>query len=221
MFRSGHVIVALMLCICAVNWLDKFSGVHKCFATVLERDWRSPGDGLLTFDDVNQREWLDLSASTMAQFPAPRLENALAQLQAGGLFADFTFAKRGDVLELALSAGIDPNTDSYARNASATRSLIELLSPTPPFTGEVLHSIGIVDEIPGPPFFPLNQSSDFRFDPNSGPEGRAGVAIFPGNDLAALRAVGLMLYRNVPEPGGIVLALLGVTFGYARRAREK
>ena len=32
-------------------------------AAVFERDWLAPGDGLLTYDDVNKREWLDLSVS--------------------------------------------------------------------------------------------------------------------------------------------------------------
>ena len=25
---------------------------------VISRDWKTPGDGLLTYDDVNKREWL-------------------------------------------------------------------------------------------------------------------------------------------------------------------
>ncbi|MDC0937083.1 hypothetical protein OAS39_12425, partial [Pirellulales bacterium] len=29
---------------------------HVCNANVVERDWLSPGDGLLTFDNVNRRE---------------------------------------------------------------------------------------------------------------------------------------------------------------------
>lgn len=185
-------------------------------AAVSERDWKAPGDGLLTYDDVNQREWLDLSVSSLAQFPDPKLENALAEISANGLFAGFTFAKRSDVHALAVSAGIDPTTDSFARNASPVRSVIELLSPTPPFTGTILHSIGFVDEFPTPPPFPgaIIESADFRFDPNSGPEGRAGLSIFAGNDLAGLG--GLMLYRVVPEPPGVVLftlMLLTTAFG--------
>ncbi len=184
-------------------------------AAVSARDWKVQGDGLLTYDDVNQREWLDLSVSSLAQFPAPKIENALAEISANGLFAGFTFAKRNDVLALAVSAGIDPTTDSFAKNASPVQSLIELLSPTPPFTGAILHSIGFVDEIPAPPFPPVYESADFRFDPGSGPEGRASVSIYAGNDLAGF-AAGLMLYRVVPEPSGLVLVtliLLTAAFG--------
>ena len=35
-------------------------------AAVIERDWQTPGDGLLTFDTVNQREWLDLSETLLS-----------------------------------------------------------------------------------------------------------------------------------------------------------
>jgi hypothetical protein len=34
-------------------------------AAVFERDWKAPGDGLLTYDDVNQRVWLDLSETDL------------------------------------------------------------------------------------------------------------------------------------------------------------
>lgn len=30
-------------------------------AAVMEVDWKTPGDGLLTYDTVNKRKWLDLS----------------------------------------------------------------------------------------------------------------------------------------------------------------
>jgi hypothetical protein len=47
----------------------------QLLAGVFSRDWKTPGDGLLTYDDVNQREWLDLSVSRLDQFPVPRFEN--------------------------------------------------------------------------------------------------------------------------------------------------
>ena len=36
-------------------------------ATISERDLLEPGDGLLTYDDVNQREWLDLTVDPALQ----------------------------------------------------------------------------------------------------------------------------------------------------------
>lgn len=194
-----------LLFVCVLTLLCVHGNWSTGNAAVSERNWKNPGDGLLTYDDVNQREWLDLSVSTIAQFPEPKEENALAEINAGGLFAGFTLAKRDDVLGLAISAGIDPTTDSFARNASAVQNLIELLSPTPPFTETTLHSIGFVDEIPKPPFPPFRESADFRLSPLSGPNGRAGVSIFEGNDALAFGTAGLMLFRVVPEPESFAL----------------
>jgi len=80
-------------------------------AAVFERDWKAPGDGLLTYDDVNNREWLDLSQSIRAQFGGTtgeeNFQNTIAQLEPGGLFEEFTWASADDVREFAVSAGID------------------------------------------------------------------------------------------------------------------
>lgn len=73
-------------------------------AGVFERDWKAPGDGLLTYDDVNQREWLDVTVSSLNQFPEPRLDNAVAEIATGGRFAGFTWAKRRDVIALLFPA---------------------------------------------------------------------------------------------------------------------
>jgi hypothetical protein len=35
---------------------------------VISRGWKTPRDGLLTYDDVNRREWLDLTESVLSQF---------------------------------------------------------------------------------------------------------------------------------------------------------
>jgi len=35
---------------------------------VISRDWKTPGDGLLTYDTVSGREWLDLTY-TIEEFP--------------------------------------------------------------------------------------------------------------------------------------------------------
>jgi hypothetical protein len=75
-------------------------------AAVFERDWKTPGDGLLTFDDVNKREWLDLSESLLYQFPGDTLEarykSVVVQTLPGGLFENFTIAKSSDVIALAV-----------------------------------------------------------------------------------------------------------------------
>jgi hypothetical protein len=73
-------------------------------AAVFERDWKTPGDGLLTYDDVNRRVWLDLSETLLSsQFPgedpSPRVtrENryqyVVSQTGAGGMSKDLLSGK--------------------------------------------------------------------------------------------------------------------------------
>ena len=38
-------------------------------AAAIERDWKTPGDGLLTYDDVSKRGWLDLTETQLFKFP--------------------------------------------------------------------------------------------------------------------------------------------------------
>ncbi|QDU55290.1 hypothetical protein [Aeoliella mucimassa] len=103
------------------HWILKFiaSVILLAFhgtatAAVIQHDWLVPGDGLLTYDDVNQREWLDLTETQLFKFPGGTLEE---QYQAvvdhtlpGGMFAGFTVATAEDVRALAESAGIDTTT---------------------------------------------------------------------------------------------------------------
>ncbi|MCA9232407.1 MAG: hypothetical protein KDA57_17290 [Planctomycetales bacterium] len=79
-------------------------------AAVIESDFLAPGDGLLTYDDVHHREWLDLTQTSL---------NSLIVIQTamlpGGLYEGFSFATLKDVEELALSAGV-PWQDPEALN---------------------------------------------------------------------------------------------------------
>ena len=75
-------------------------------AEVFERDLvPGSGDGLLTFDDVSQREWLDVTETFTREFPGG-FGGVTGELGAGGRFEGFTLADREDVIELALSAGL-------------------------------------------------------------------------------------------------------------------
>ncbi len=139
--RAAAILVRDLLVYCLLL-LSLAGPVH---AAVFERDWKAPGDGLLTFDDVNQRLWLDLSVSQLFRFPEPQLQNAVAEIAPGGLFEGFIWAKRDDVIGLVLSAGIDPTTRDYARNGAPMTQLIDLLSPTVQ-NFATIRSIGLIDE---------------------------------------------------------------------------
>jgi len=115
----------LRVCLVVVTYLAVAASLP---AAVFERDWKMPGDGLLTYDDVNQREWLDLPVSLLSQFPTPRYENAVAETAPGGVFEGFTLAKSPDVIALAESAGIDMSTIEYEVNGETISRLVGLLT---------------------------------------------------------------------------------------------
>jgi hypothetical protein len=182
---------------------------------VIERDWQSPGDGLLTYDTVNHREWLDLTVSDISQFPAPYVDNAIAEVQPGGLFDGFTLATVADVTALGASAGIDTSTIDFSSNEAATRQLAELLGPTfsRPADNAVFAVGWLADFITLPGHLDSHRASaDFAVNPSATANGISGlfVASGSGDDLASYRYhAGLMLYRQfVPEPPAGMLTLI-------------
>jgi hypothetical protein len=199
-YRRLRGAACVWLVLVAICWAD------SCRAAVFERDWQAPDDGLLTFDDVDNREWLDLSVSRFDQFPEPRLENAIAELAPGGLFEGFTWAKRNDVRRLAESAGIDTSTSNFAINGSPTIELIRLVGPT--FENmHFLRSIALIDE--PQVTYPFIAYDGAAFLVNYG--GLAGLAS-PLNDDELVMANALLLYRTVPEPSTSLLILLEIAF---------
>ena len=181
-------------------------------AAVIERDWQTPGDGLLTFDTVNQREWLDLTETLLIQFSsnsATGYQLVLDETSVGGRFEGFRVASETDVIDLAESAGIDTGTDSAASNSDSVSSLIELLGAT--FGPEPIgaESMAFVVDFPivasvftSPPF---DRAGLFAGITQLDPGGIAGVT-------------GVWLYRQVPEPSGAVLLFCSLSvLGSARR----
>jgi hypothetical protein len=169
-------------------------------AAVFERDWKTPGDGLLTYDDVNQREWLELTQTQLFQFPGESLEErhqaVLAELGPTGQFVGFLASTRDDVFSLALSAGIDTTTTDFSRNGEPALRLVQLL-------GGATSSLGglATDNDASVPLlvFSIPNSRDF--------DRVAGLAEFP----AANAQFGVWLYRAIPEPATLLLTMLGIT----------
>lgn len=75
-------------------------GTMTLQAAVFERNFLEPGDGLLTYDDVNQREWLDLMET--ADLNAASIIESMSE---GGYLHGFHFAFQEDVAGLDASAG--------------------------------------------------------------------------------------------------------------------
>lgn len=197
-----------------------FLVVQPAAAAVFSRDWKTPGDGLLTYDDVNQREWLDLSQSRLSQFPVARLQNAISQLAPGGLFEGFTWASQQDVRDLAASSGVDVTTSSIAVNQAPVTNLIGLLSPTLQSSG-VLRSIGLtIDPQTNPSLPPYTGAALLlNFNPSTG-GGYAEFRSLLPDDLLTPTSNGLMLFRAVPEPStSIIVAISIFATAFLRRKR--
>ena len=178
-------------------------------AAVIERDWQMPGDGLLTFDTVNQREWLDLSETLLSNFGNSGSSHltVLDELVPGGLFSGFRFANSEDVLRLILSAGIDDSTIDITLNGIAASKLTDLLTITSVSQSRTHSARGVVDSDCS---CTLVASIFVATQFNS-----AGIAfrnfLSLGDPGGVNATTGVMLYRQVPEPSGIILALCSLS----------
>jgi hypothetical protein len=187
---------------------------------VISHDWKIPGDGLLTYDDVNQREWLDLTQSRLAQFPGAtvkeRYQSLLPELSAGRQFDGFFAANSADVSALATSAGIDlTNFGDFGHNEGPTTFLMNLVGVSVSFDN--VQSYGLLNEMGmvGPIIF--QTSGILSVSPDSGPNGRAGLILGMLGDLAVPGNTGAWLYRAVPEVASGYLAALGLSVTYVIR----
>jgi len=199
---------------------------------VIQRDWKIAGDGLLTFDDVNQREWLDLSETILNQFPGTNLEehyqSVLAELDSGGMFEGFTVANGNDTTSLAQSAGIDTNSGDFDTNKFATSAIINLLSATITFGDEHQQSLGLLDQY-APPISPscrCHEAAIFLVNADIGNPNRthaqAGYGISHSSDAIRSLFSGVMLYRlTVPEPNSAVLCSICILVLLGRYPRNR
>jgi hypothetical protein len=183
-------------------------------AAVISRDWKSPGDGLLIYDTVNKREWLDLSQTILSdQFPGSdpspqvtrenRYQYVVSQTNVGGLFEGFTVGNSADVIALAQSAGINTSLLGPANTAGAT-VLGGLLGFTYESSSASKIAIGLLDE-------PLNTQFGSPIRPGAQID---TTAVQAGMVIGAFHfqlptPPGVMLYRNVPEPNGMALGVMG------------
>lgn len=201
----GRALLAslVVVCVCAR------AAAPVAFAGVISHDWKSPGDGLLTYDDVNQREWLDLSQTLLSsQFPGAdreaKFQFVMDQTGGGGLFDGFSIAQSSDVVALVESAGIDSSTQSYAINAAPTLALGALLT----FTIEAMNGnravVGIVDGIDSDSLVRTTAFLRTSF------ASQAGLS-FGTPHTEFNEPPGVMLYRKVPEPAGIALLAVGLS----------
>jgi hypothetical protein len=192
---NGRVGFGSMCFLCAV-----VAAATSTHGAVFERDWKAVGDGLLTYDDVNRREWLDLTLQ--GDLPTPRYEHALAETVPGGIFEGFVVADREDVIDLAESAGVTIGSLDFDLNAVATERLIELLDVVSSSTNGFKSTRGLIDEI--------DAQNALRYAAliNFSPVGKsAGLTIVSRSDGVSHAGLPVYLYRSaVPEPTSAVSA---------------
>ena len=188
-----------------------------CWPSISTRGWKNPGDGLLTLDTVNKREWLDLSETLLSdQFPGTgdsfleiresRYQYVVGQTASDGLFEGFNVAKSADVIALAESAGIDTTTFDYAANVAQTLAISSLLGFTfESNSSESVEAMGLLDEIA---ITRHNYRVGASLEVLSG--FRAGLQLGSAHTQAIDFPPGVMLYRTIPEPSGTALVLLGI-----------
>jgi hypothetical protein len=199
--------------------------LHFCrpdaYAAVISRDWKTPSDGLLTYDDVNQREWLDLSQTILSdQFPSTgthpleiresRYQYVVGQTSPGGLFEGFKVSRSGQVVTLAQSAGIDTSTDDIFLNSSPADSLMQLLSVTRDTTSGSRFAVGLLNQLSISPMQPFRLSGSVFVNLVSGPNGRAGLRLDTGYTQFPPSTVGVFLFRAIPEPCTCLLLFVGL-----------
>jgi hypothetical protein len=180
-------------------------------AAVISRDWKTPDDGLLTYDTVNKREWLDLTETILARFSGSILDekyqSLLTETFTGGLFEGFKVAERSDVIALAESAGIDTSTTEFSVNQSSTLSLITLLEPTLASSSNIMRSVGVIDELDTS--CGCRSLGDIAIRNTS-----AGVWFFPEESFGIDRGllyIGAFLYRDaIPEPTATILIVSSI-----------
>ena len=193
-------------------------------AAVFERDWKTAGDGLLTYDDANQREWLDVMETTdVTTLPNPLYDSVVTELGPGGRFAGFAVATGDDVRALAQSAGIDITTHAADINGTATRELIDFLGETFETGGGLtLYAMGLVDELSPPPpsACPCQKTATFIWNPHGTPSS-AGLSIGAGFDFSRRPFIGVMLYREaIPEPSTLMLGVISLILWSGSRSHR-
>jgi hypothetical protein len=175
-------------------------------AAVISHDWKTPGDGLLTYDTVNKREWLDLTKTILnSQFPGANRDQkyqfVVSQTVTGGLFDGFMVAKSADVTSFAQSAGIDTSTEQYAANATPTANLNQLIGTTVT-TLLSNYSVGLLNEYTAG-LNPHQLGAEIATVTTSW----AGLRIGWNDEPFVSPPPGVFLFREVPEPEGLVQIL--------------
>ncbi|MEW8000470.1 MAG: PEP-CTERM sorting domain-containing protein [Candidatus Thiodiazotropha endolucinida] len=198
--------------ICLFLFLIYFSSVAK--GSLVEVDYLTSGDKLLTKDLNTGLYWLDLNQTTNISY-----QDMLFSLEPGGLFDGFRYASVADVNQLQESAGLFSGLFFTANPYYRQRieDLISKVGITRENSGS-LYSNGITKD----PFTPTtNTNTNDRilrgFSLTLGSSAYQGVVA----DGIASESIGSWLVRDtittVPVPGSILLFLSGLSLLMIRK----
>jgi hypothetical protein len=194
-------------------------------AAIIERDFYSAGDGLLTYDTVNQREWLDVIATY--GITQPQLDDLLIP---DGPLAGFELGSFDDVKALLVSAGFDPLQIPGDQDFETAVSFIETVSGIRAGVGILGVTYYTSARIQNPTPSDSEDTVDvYAFGSESIPGAlnrlpyATNMAVIDNTPFQA-PALGYWVYREVaPEPGTIAsgtTALAAVALSFRRRRSD-
>lgn len=198
-------------------------------AALSSRDWLTAGDGLLTFDDQSNREWLDLSQTRIGTY-----NSVVGRLAPGLIFAGFNVASFVDVGSLFYSGGWGSFPGAWGGSESeanylAGRSIVSLLggqvgASSYSITGTVRDAVNTI------PDFNYNVFLHGIHDTSFGEQRfRSQAEALFSHQHVDSTSPGVFLYRDaavaapIPEPEtyAMMLAGLGLLGVAARRRKAK
>lgn len=187
-------------------------------ASILERDLRVVGDGLITLDSVTQLEWLDIAATL-------GLSYRQAATSEFGLLYGFRHATTSETRGLFTALGIFSLNGAFLmENYAGGSRMLQMLGPGVD-SGNFLSVEGFHDLDVFSPTEARTAGVDVP-PPFVGAGARAFIDVFPGS-LKDYRhqSIGNFMVRanvGVPEPTAIVLVgfgLLSLALSHGRRRR--
>jgi hypothetical protein len=226
MFKAMFLKTSYAAGIAALTFMQPLAPAN---AAVVAADWKMAGDGLVTRDVTNGREWLDLTQTT-----GLTVGQAIAQTGAGARLESWRLANMDELFSLYASA-VGPVTPSSNGNTpisnfspaelSSLRNLVDLIGVTFTLPGRN-DSIGLIGHSAAQASEP-NQAAGYFFYQL---DGTGGFAWFnEGFTLPSYSdsSTGVYLIRNiagnaVPEPASWMMMIsgFGLLGAAARRHRR-
>jgi hypothetical protein len=177
-----------------------------CPAALVDLDWKTSGDRLLTYDTETQLQWLDLTQT--AGLPYTEVN---ASLGPGDSFAGFFFANSNQLAVFFQHAGITILDQPSALLYQPVSALLQRMGSLDSYQGGI--SVGLLAPrtIGGQPVV-----GEFQL---LNPSGNAFASVDEGTrpPQEAFSFQGSFLARPAPEPGSAVLVAFGTVVLLRRR----